>query len=127
MEKIILSDNTELEIKEGASLGAITVIADSQVTIGEIADKLMKSENLNKIKFISNENVTGVYEDMILELPLFRNVDIVSGIIYATFAIRQKTDVEKRLDALENSQSVQDGAITDLGNTVDTIAGGSIE
>lgn len=114
MEKIILSDNTELEIKEGASLGAITVIADSWVTVGEIADKLMKSENLNKIKFISNENVTGVYEDMILELPLFRNVDIVSGIIYATFVIRQKTDVEKRLDALENSQSVQDGAITDL-------------
>ena len=33
MEKIILSDNTELEIKEGASLGAITDLGNTVDTI----------------------------------------------------------------------------------------------
>jgi len=37
---------------------------------------------------------------------------------------REKTDVELRLDALEQSQDVQDGAIEDIGTVLSDMAEG---
>ena len=65
---------------------------------------------------------------MILETPLFRNVDIDNdGKVVANFSLREKTDIEKRLDAIEAGQTLQDGAIRDLGDVVSTIAEGGEE
>ena len=41
-----------------------------------------------------------------------------------TYSLREKTDEEKRLDALEEGKAVQDGAIDDLGKVVGTLAEG---
>lgn len=125
MEKIIFADNTELEIKEGASLGSITATVDSWTALGAAATALRTSGNLNDVQFSSNGQVTGMYADMTLVFPLFHAVDVnAEGKIEATFAIREKTETEKRLDALEQGQGVQDGAIADLGEAVSTIAEG---
>ena len=125
MEKIIFADNTQLEIKEGASLGSITAIVNDFASLGTVATALRTSGNLDGVQFVSGGQVTGEYSDMKLEAPLFRNVDTnKEGKVEATFSIREKTETEKRLDALEQGQGVQDGAIADLGEAVSTIAEG---
>ena len=127
MEKIILTDNTEIEIKAGARLGAITASAADFAALGTVAAALTSPGNMDSVRFKVDETVTGEYTGMILERPLFGAVDIVGGRVEATFGIRVKTETEKRLDALENGQEVQDGAITDLGDVVSTIAEGSAQ
>lgn len=125
MEKMILSDNTEIEIKEGASIWDITAVANDFTALGTIAEALKKDKNLETVQFKTNDEVTGEYTDMILETPLFRNVDIDNdGKVVANFSLREKTDIEKRLDAIEAGQTLQDGAIRDLGDVVSTIAEG---
>ena len=41
---------------------------------------------------------------------------------YTPFSFREKTDTEKRLDALEEGQEVQDEAINDLGTATSELA-----
>ena len=53
--------------------------------------------------------------------------DLVDGKVEATFSLREKTELEKRLDAIEEGQSIQDGAIADLGEVVSTMAEGGAE
>lgn len=128
MEKMILSDNTEIEIKEGASIWDITAVANDFTALGTIAEALKKDKNLETVQFKTNDEVTGEYTNMILETPLFRNVDIDNdGKVVANFSLREKTDIEKRLDAIEAGQTLQDGAIRDLGDVVSTIAEGGEE
>lgn len=104
MDKMVLEDKTEVKIKEGAGLNTITVVANDWEELGNVADALMLAGNLDEVQFMTEETVTGEYNDMILESPLFIAVDVVGDEIRATFAIREKTDVEKRLDAIENNQ-----------------------
>ena len=128
MEKMILSDNTEIEIKEGASIWDITAVANDFTALGTIAEALKKDKNLETVQFKTNDEVTREYTNMILETPLFRNVDIDNdGKVVANFSLREKTDIEKRLDAIEAGQTLQDGAIRDLGDVVSTIAEGGEE
>lgn len=118
MEKMIVKDKTEIEIMEGAALNAITAVSDDWTALGVIAEALKESGNLDEVQFKTDETVTGKYVDMILESPLFSAVDVVGDEIRATFAIREKTDVEKRLDAVESGQSIQDGAIMELAGVM---------
>ena len=39
-----------------------------------------------------------------------------------SYHLREKTDEEKRLDALEEGQSVLDGAVNDLGSATSALA-----
>lgn len=126
MEKMILSDKTELTIMEGAGLNAITVIASDWTVLGEIADALREAGNLDKVQFSSDGDVTGEYGNMKLEQPLFKAVDIASdGSIHATFAIRQKTETELAIEELQmhqektdERQEIQDGAIMELAGMI---------
>lgn len=119
MEKIILKDNSEIVIQRGASLDRIAVVAQSFSGLQPIVDALVKKDNLNNVRFISDEVVVGEYKNMKVEAPLFREVDIVEeGMVQAIFSIRQKTEVENVIEELRNGQSVQDGAIADLGNVL---------
>ena len=127
MNKFIVADNTEIEIKEGASLGAITAVVGDFTALGTLAGALTKPGNLDSVQFTTGDAITGEYTDMKLESPLFKAVDIVDGKVLATFGIREKTETEKRLDALESGQEIQDGAIGDLGEVVSTIAEGGVQ
>lgn len=118
MDKMVLKDNVKIEIMGGAGLNTITTVVGDWAALGGVADALTTDGNLDKVQFMTDETVTGEYNDMILEMPLFTAVDVVGDEIRATFAIREKTDVEKRLDALESGQGVQDGAIMELAGMV---------
>ena len=76
MEKMNLKDKTELEIMNGASLNAITAVADDWTALGGIADVLKESGNLDEVQFKTDETVTGEYRNMKLESPLFSAVDV---------------------------------------------------
>lgn len=127
MEKIVLADGTELEVQSGASLGATKIIATDFAGLGTIAEALTKEGNLATVQYKNGDRVTGDYLDMKLESPLFTEVDYYTDDkkVIATIRIREKTEVEKRLDAIEakqaeldQSQQIQDGAILDLAGMV---------
>ena len=115
MEKMIVKDKTEIEIMEGAALNAITAVADDWIALGVIAEALKESGNLDDVQFKTDEIMTGEYQNMKLESPLFYAVDIAEdGKIHATFSIRKKTEMELAIEQLQKGQGVQDGAIMDL-------------
>ena len=132
MEKIVLKDNTEIEILPGASLGETTVIVPDFADLKTVAEALTKEGNLDTVQYKSEEQITGEYANMKLETPLFKSVDYTQEKkVIATFAIREKTEMEKRMDAMEKEmkgfkaeQVVQDGAIADLGGVVSELAEG---
>lgn len=124
MDKMILTDKTEVVNKEGASLNNITTEVESFEALGNVAEALKKEGNLGIVQFLSGENVVGNYSDMVLESPLFREVDKQGETVTAVFTLREKTNVEKRLDALEKGQGIQDGAIEDLGSVVSELSEG---
>lgn len=117
MEELVLKDKTEITIKEGASLNAITAVVEQFKDLDPIASALMKAGNLDTVEFKHEDEVTGSYTDMRLEYPLFQ-VNVVNEKVEATFAIREKTEEEKRLDILEKGQSVQDGAIMEMAGMI---------
>lgn len=126
MEKIVLKDNTEIEIKSGASLGSITAVVVDFAELGTIAEQITTPENLDNVRFKTDNTVTGEYTGMKLETPIFKAVDIQDGKVLATFSVREKTETEKRLDSLESGQQLQDGAIGDLGTVIsDIVEGGN--
>lgn len=118
MHKLILNDTTEITIKEGASLENITATAADFQALGTIAGKLMAKGNLDTVKFLQDDIEFGVYSDMVLIRPVFREVDITEDGVTASFGIREKTDIEKRLEIVENGQDIQDGAIAELASIV---------
>lgn len=112
MDKMILKDKTKIEILEGAGLYAITAVVDDWAALGGVADALTTTGNLDEVQFETSDRVMmGTHRDMRLESPLFRVVDVVDGKVRATFALREKTEIEKRLD-------VQDGAIMELAGMI---------
>ena len=118
MHKLILNDSTEITIKEGASLENITATAADFQALGTIAEKLTTKGNLDTVKFIQDNIEFGVYSDMVLIRPVFREVDVTEDGVTASFGIREKTDIEKRLEIVENGQDIQDGAIAELASIV---------
>lgn len=109
MDKMILADKTELEIKDGAAIGSITVAVDDFTALGTVAAALTKAGNLEAVQFSTDDSVTGEYTGMKLESPLFSAVDLVGGKVEATFGIREKTELEKRVDSLEGRTETLEG------------------
>lgn len=114
MDKMILADKTELVIKEGAAIGSATTVVDDFTALGTVAAALTKAGNLESVKFSTDDSVTGEYTGMKLESPLFTAVDLVGGKVEATFGIREKTELEKRVDSLEERADVTEGALQEV-------------
>ncbi len=117
MEKIEFKDNTELMILEGASLSRVTAVVDTFAELQTVADVLTKEENLDSVKFKTNNTVFGVYENLALVEPLF-HVRIENEKVYATFSLREKTDIEKEISAIKKGQQVQDLGIMELAGMI---------
>ena len=132
MEKMILADKTELEIQAGGSLGANVVVVPDFADLKTVVEALTKEGNLDTVQYKSEEQVTGEYTNMKLKTPLFKSVDYTQEKkVIAVFGIREKTEMEKRMDVMEKEmegikteQTVQDGAIADLGGVVSELAEG---
>lgn len=122
MDKLRFMDGTTIEIEDGASLAEVTHIAANEAGAMFVCGKITP-ENVSTLQFLHGDAVTGDYQGVMIAEPTTReNGDGETVIVRMHF--REKTDVELRLDALEESQDVQDGAIEDIGTVLSDMAEG---
>lgn len=118
-DKLILKDGTIIELEAGASLAALQVQATDRSAMAATWAQLTP-ENLTEVQVQDGNGLTDWnYTDLVLVSET--SVVAADGSVLTTYSLREKTAEEKRLDALEAGQDVQDGAITELA---DIVAGG---
>ena len=117
MDRIQFSNGHKYDLADGASLSEITIV---DADLSALHADIMNGSNFKTVTFLvydpetEQESVSGVYTDMILADPAYHVNEDES----VTISLREKTDIEKRLDALEESQDIQDGAIADLADVI---------
>lgn len=122
MDKLKFVDGTIIDIEEGASLAEVTHIATNEANALFVCGKVT-AENVASLQFLHGDAVTGDYQNVIIAAPTTRE-DGEGETVVVRMHFREKTDLEIRVDALEESQEVQDGAIEDIGAALSDIAEG---
>jgi hypothetical protein len=116
MDKIILKNKTEFEVAEGASLGNIQIQSKDFDGIKAITDAFT-ADNLAEVAFTHNDEVSGKYTDLVSESFSYAKTEDETAYI-VTISLREKTDIEKRLDSLEKGHIANataiDSIITDI-------------
>lgn len=126
MDKIILANKTEFEVADGASLGNIQIKAESFDAIKTITDAFT-TENLAEVTFEHNGEASGKYTDLKSDgftyAPNTDEAGKEDGTYTVTIRLRIKTEIEKRLDALETGQvTLQQGHESNAG-AIEDLAG----
>ena len=126
MDKIILKNKTEFEIAEGASLGNIQIKAENFEAVKTITDAF-SADNLQEVTFTHNDAVSGKYTDLKSDgftyMPNMGEDGAEDGTYTVTIRLRTKTEIEKRLDALEAVQvTLQQGHESNAG-AIEDLAG----
>jgi hypothetical protein len=124
MDKIILKNKTEFEVSDGASLGNIQIQSADFAGI-ETITKAFSVDNLAKVTFTHNGEVSGEYTDLKSDgfsyNPNVGEDGKEDGTYTVTVSLRTKTEMEKAIDELKAGHEVNAGAIQDLA---DMVAGG---
>ena len=121
-DTMILKNGTIIELEAGTSLGALQVAAANRAAMVTTWEALTP-DNLTAVQIKNGDGlVVGNYTDLVLVSET--SMVAADGTVLTTYSLREKTDEEKRLDALEEGKAVQDGAIDDLGKVVGTLAEG---
>ena len=119
-DKLKLLDGSEIEAISMYSLDSIVVLLEDVDGLQELKDKLT-DDNLSAIEIYNGAgNKIGVYENLRLN-DIWRIRWTDEG-IEATFGLKQKTDEELRIEALESNMQVSDGAVDALASTVGSLA-----
>lgn len=119
-DKLILFNQIEIELESASSLSDVKIISDTKYDMISAWDA-MTEENLKSVQIQNSDGLTlANYSDLIFVSET--STVQADGKILTSFRLREKTEVEKRLDALENGQEVQDGAIMDLGEAVSELS-----
>lgn len=119
-EKLVLKDKTEITLETGASLDSLGAVFDSRGRMLATWEGLTE-DNLSEVQIKDANGATvGRYSDLVL-VSETSTVDR-GGKVHTSFHIREKNDIEKRLDAVENSQEMVMGAIGDLGAVTSALA-----
>ena len=117
-----LKDGTIIELEAGASLSAMKVAAADRAAMVVTWGKFTP-DNLAEVQVKNGDcTVVGNYTDLVLVSET--SVMASDGAVLTSYCLREKTSVEKRLDAVEGGQSVHEGAIGDLGTAVGELAEG---
>ena len=119
MDKLKFFDGTIIDIEDGASLGDVTHIASNEANALYVCGKVT-SENVVTLQFLHGEAVTGDYQNVVIAAPTTRE-DGEGETVVVRMHFREKTELEVRVDDLEESQEVQDGAIEDIGAVLSDI------
>lgn len=122
MDRLKLYDGTIINIENGASLGAVTHIARNEADALFVCGKVT-TENVEHLEFFHDDMLTGQYDNVIIAAPTTRE-DGEGETVMVRMHFREKTELELRVDALEESQEVQDGAIEDIGAVLSDMAEG---
>jgi hypothetical protein len=124
MDKIILKDQTNFEVADGASLGNIQIKAENFEAIKTITDAFAEN-NLAEVTFTHNDAVSGKYTDLKSDgftyMPNMGEDGTEDGTYTVTIRLRTKTEMEKAIDELKAGHESNAGAIQDLA---DMVAGG---
>ena len=119
-DTLILKDGTTIELETGASLGSLQVKSTDRTAMLQTWEKLTE-DNLSQVQIVNASGLTvGRYENLMLVSE--SSVVDAAGTVITTYSLREKTDVEKRLDNIETGQVIQDGAISDLGEVSSLLA-----
>lgn len=119
-DTLILKDGTTIELESGASLQSMVVLYESKEAMLDDWE-MMTEDNLSEVQVKNGAGlVVGRYEGLILDHET--SVEGADGTVTTTYSLREKTPVERRLDALEEGQAVQDGAISDLGEATSELS-----
>lgn len=119
-DRLILNNQTQIEIESASSLSDVKVISDAMYDMITVWGA-MTEENLKSVQIQNSDGlILANYADLILVSET--SAIQADGKILTSFRLREKTEVEKRLDALEDGQEVQDGAIMDLGEAVSELS-----
>ena len=102
---------------EAVKLGIQAILRES------IVSNYNKYKDRGYIPIYARESVKKIYEAY-TDLVLVSETSTVSpdGSVLTSYRLREKTDEEKRLDALEEGQEVLDGAVNDLGKATSALA-----
>lgn len=122
MNWMTFKDGTRIEIEEGASLGHIAHIATNEANALFVCEKCTP-DNVSEIKFSQPgedgaEIITGEYTGLLLSGAPTRQTNEDSLSVTVTISLYEPSALELRVAALEESQTVQDEAIDDLGGAV---------
>lgn len=101
MEKLILADNTEIEIQgEGRLMALVTKVKD-YIGLSALAGKLTK-ENLTSVKFLKDDTVNAEYTNLLLTLPHFQVMQ-EPGYLEITFGLRERTQEEEQQEEVQTA------------------------
>lgn len=118
-DKLILKDQTTLEIEAGATLSAITVLSSTKEEMIEKWDSFTK-ENLSRVEVKNSEDVTiANYTDLILASET--SIVLEDGSISTEFHLREKTDIEKlqdEVDGLGERSDMIEASVLELSEVV---------
>lgn len=119
---MVLADGTQINLTGGAAMGYMKVHYADRAAMVADWEKLTP-ENLKVVQIKTDGTVTGNYEELILESET--STLVAGGGVDTVWKIREKTEFERmreEIDALKESQNVQDGAIEDLGAMTSALA-----
>lgn len=113
---LVLADGTKINLESGSSLNSLKVKSDNKASMVENWDKFNK-DNLAEITVQNSDGIViGEYSNCVLDCETSKiNAD---GSILTAFRLREKTETELRLEALEETQADQDDAIVELAEVV---------
>ena len=119
MDKIILKDQTNFEIADGASLGNVQIKAENFDAIKTITDAFAK-DNLAEITFIHDGETSGKYTDLksngFTYMPNVGEDGIEDGTYTVNVNLRTKTEMEKAIDELKAGHEANAEAIQELAS-----------
>lgn len=128
--KLLLADSvSDVNLCVGAEPGRMKAHYPDKAAMMADWEKLTPV-NLKSAKIITDGTITGEYTDLILESET--SVLNADGSVDTTWGIREKTEVERLREEVEilkmgqqelkEGQTVQDGAIEDLGAVTSALA-----
>ena len=124
-DTLILKDKSVIELEAGASLNDIRVVSGSRTAMVDIWGRLTQ-DNLSAVTIKNGDGVAvGNYTGLVLENETSTMQE--DGSVMTSFHLREKTDIEKRLDAVEQGQQMQDAGIDELAGTISDMMAGKEE
>lgn len=119
MDKIILKDQTNFEVADGASLGNIQIKAENFEAVKTITDAFTE-DNLQEVTFTHNNEVSGKYTDLKSDgftyVPNMGEDGTEDGTYTVTIRLRTKTEMEKAIDELKAGHEANAEAIQELAS-----------
>ena len=124
-DTLILKDKSVIELEAGASLNDIRVVSGSRAAMVDTWCRLTP-DNLSAVTIKNGDGVAvGSYAGLVLENET--STILEDGSVLTSFNLREKTDIEKRLEAVEQGQQMQDEGIDELAGTISDMMAGKEE